>query len=141
MGGVIGERIRELIREIFRTHDVEIIKGHVSKDHVHIFVSVPPDISVSRFVQRLKGKSGYKMLSEFDVLRRKFWGRHMWARGYFVASSGNVTDEIIMKYIEEQGQEPAEEDFRVDEKLQSALAEIEASGFSRCVAHLIKNLN
>ncbi len=115
--GVIAERARELIREICRAHDVEIIKGHVSKDHVHLFVSVPPDISVSKLVQRIKGKSAYKLLQEFKGLNRQFWGRHMWARGYFVASSGNITDEMIMQYIENQGKEPTDEDFKTDDDL------------------------
>lgn len=115
--GVIAERVRELIREICRAHDVEIIKGHVSKDHVHLFLSVPPDISVSKLVQRLKGKSAYKLLQEFKGLNRQFWGRHMWARGYFVASSGNITDEMIVQYIENQGKEPTDEDFKTDDDL------------------------
>lgn len=57
------------------------------------------------------------MLEEFGELSRQFWGRHLWARGYFVASSGNVTDEIIAQYIESQGEEPSvgDEDFRVGE--------------------------
>ena len=115
--GVLAERARELIREICRAHDVEIIKGHVSKDHVHLFISVPPDISVSKLIQRIKGKSAYKLMQEFKVLNRQFWGRHMWARGYFVASSGNITDEIIVEYIENQGKEPTDEDFRTDDDL------------------------
>ena len=115
--GIVGERVRELIREICRQHDVDIIKGHVSKDHVHIFVSVPPNISVSKLVQRLKGKSSYKLLTENKGLSHQFWGRHFWARGYFVASSGNVTDEVIMKYIGDQGKEPKDDNFKVEEDI------------------------
>jgi putative transposase len=113
--GEIGERVRALIREICKAKDVEIIKGHVSKDHVHIFVSAPPHISVSQLVQSLKGKTSRKMMMEYKSLNKTFWGRHIWARGYFVASSGNVTDEVIMKYIEEQGKEPPDDDFKVDD--------------------------
>ena len=98
----IGERLRELLRQICTSLDVQIIRGHVSKDHVHIMVSVPPYISVSKLVQSMKGRTSRKLLDEYKSLKRAFWGQHMWARGYFVASSGNVTDEIIMKYIEEQ---------------------------------------
>ena len=79
-----------------------MLKGHVAKDHVHIMVSVPPYISVSKLVQSVKGRTSRKMLDEYKGLRRTFWGRHMWARGYFVATTGNVTDEVIMRYIEEQ---------------------------------------
>ncbi len=101
--GEIAERARDLIQEICKSKDVIILKGHISRDHVHIFVSVPPYISVSQLVQSLKGKTSRKMLSEFRRLSRAFWGRHFWGRGYFVASSGNVTDEVILRYVEEQG--------------------------------------
>ena len=113
----MAKRARELIREICRTQDVEIIKGHISRDHVHVFVSVPPHVSISRLMQSIKGKSSRKMLSEFKPLSRAFWGRHIWARGYFAASSGNVTDEVIMQYIELQGKEPEDGDFRIEGEL------------------------
>jgi len=112
--GEIAKRASELIREICRSNDVEIIKGHISKDHVHLMVSVPPHISVSQLVQFLKGKSSRKMMMEFKALSRTFWGRHIWARGYFVATSGNVTDEIIMKYIEQQDVESPDSEFKIE---------------------------
>jgi len=102
LSGEIGLRVRELIRQICTSLDVEVLKGHVARDHVHIMVSVPPYISVSKLVQSVKGRTSRKMLDEYKGLRRVFLGRHMWARGYFVATTGNVTDEVIMKYIEEQ---------------------------------------
>jgi putative transposase len=70
--GPVGERVRDLIREICRARDVEILKGHVSADHVHIFVSVPPHMSVSQLVQSIKGKTSRKMLIEFKALSRAF---------------------------------------------------------------------
>ena len=96
---------------------MEIIKGHVSHDHVHIFVSVPPHISVSQLTKSIKGKTSRKMLMEYRSLSRAFWGRHLWARGYFAASSGNVTDEVIINYIEQQSQEPPDGDFQIDKDL------------------------
>jgi len=112
--GPIATRLRELIREICKTKDVEILKGHISRDHVHIFVSVPPHLSVSDLLKSIKGKTSRKMLMEFKALSRQFWGRHLWARGYFAASSGNVTDEVVMQYIEQQGKEPPDGDFKID---------------------------
>ena len=111
--GEVGVRVRELIRQICRDSEVEILKGHVSKDHVHLFVSIPPQLTISRFVQRIKGKSSYKLLQEFAHLRKVFWGRHVWARGYFCCSSGNVTDEVIEDYIEHQRHED-DTDFKVE---------------------------
>ncbi len=104
MGGEVGKRVRELLREICKTNDVEILKGLISKDHVHLFVSVPPPphLAVSKLVQYLKGKSSYKLMQENKQVSRLFWGRHLWGRGYFVATSGNITDEMIIEYINSQ---------------------------------------
>jgi putative transposase len=113
--GNVATRVRDLIREICKTMDIEILRGHVSKDHVHIFVSFPPHVSVSDLVKRVKGKTSRKLLSEDRQLAKKFWGRHLWARGYFAASSGNVTDEVIMEYIEMQdiAERARDDDFTV----------------------------
>ena len=111
--GAVAHRVRELIREICTREDVEIIKGHVSLDHVHLFVSIPPQVTISRFVQKLKGKSSHKLLSEFPHVRKVYWGRHFWARGYFCCSSGNVTDDVIEKYIEGQ-QHDTDDAFKID---------------------------
>ena len=97
--GDVAVRLRDLIREICRTMEVDILKGHVSKDHVHLFVSIPPQLSVSKLAGRIKGKTSRKLLAENRRLAKEFWGRHLWARGYFAASSGNVTDEVVMQYI------------------------------------------
>jgi REP-associated tyrosine transposase len=103
LGGAVGVRVRDLIRELCGASDVLIIKGHVSCDHVHLLVSIPPQVTISRLVQRLKGKTAYKLLQEYPHPRKEFWGRHLWGRGYFCCSSGNVTDEVVAQYIETQG--------------------------------------
>ena len=92
---------------------MEIIKGHVSQDHIHLFVSVPPHLAISKLVQYLKGKSSYKMLQENKQLSKLFWGRHLWERGYFVVTSGNITDEVIMEYIENQNENEKDDDFSI----------------------------
>lgn len=115
--GEVAQKVRELIREICKGNDIEILKGHVSVDHVHLFVSIPPHLSISKVVQYLKGKSSRKLLFAFKSLQQQFWGRHLWARGYFVASSGNVTDEVIMKYIEEQDITQSDNEFKIDGEL------------------------
>ena len=115
--GEIAFRLRELVRQTCATLDVYILSGHVAVDHVHLLVSVPPQVSVSDLMQRIKGRSSRKLLQEFGELRRQFWGRHLWARGYFAASSGNVTDEVIKQYIESQGEQPPsdEDSFSIGE--------------------------
>jgi putative transposase len=116
LGKEIGNRVRDLIRMICTSLDVEIVKGHISRDHVHLMVSVPPYVAVSRLVQRMKGLTSRKLLQENRGLNKAFWGRHLWGRGYFVASTGNVTEEIIARYIEEQSdmERDQDADFKVE---------------------------
>ncbi len=94
--------VRDVIREECQKMEVDILKGHVSKDHVHLMLSIPPQVTISRLVQQLKGKSSFKVFGKFEKVRKQYWGRHLWARGYFVRSSGNVTDDVIKAYIENQ---------------------------------------
>ena len=105
LAGKLGVRTRNLIREICDSLNVQIIRGHVSKDHVHIFISIPPQISISKMAQYLKGKTSRKLLMENKELNKRFWGKHFWSRGYFATTSGTITDEMVMKYIEEQDED------------------------------------
>ncbi len=107
--GSMGARLRDVIREICRTNEIEILQGAVSPDHVHVLLSCPPNLSPSKIMQYIEGKSSRKLLMEFKHRQKLYWGRHLWARGYFVASSGNVTDEAIIEYIRQQeGTEPSD---------------------------------
>ena len=114
--GPVSIRLRDLVREIFRTNDVEILEGAVLRDHVHILVSCPPNLSPSKLMQYVKGKSSRKLMMEFGHIQNQCWGRLLWARGNFVASSGNVTDEVIQQYIrlqEETNKDDSDENFHV----------------------------
>ena len=114
--GDVGTELRDVIREICRSEDIEILQGHIRPDHVHLLLSVPPPLAPSRVMQAVKGKTSHHLLAGHRKLRAEFWGRHLWARGYFVATSGNVTDEVIAEYIRLQGAEPQhEERFRITE--------------------------
>src|SRR5512139_4126371 len=72
MTGEVGLRVREVIRQVCRAEEVDILKGHVSKDHVHLFVSIQPQVTISRLVQRVKGKSSHALLNEYSHLRKAF---------------------------------------------------------------------
>jgi putative transposase len=117
--GAVAVRLRDLVREICRTEEIEILQGAVSSDHVHVLLSCPPNMSPSKIMQLIKGKTSRKLLMEFKHLQKMYWGRHFWARGYFVASSGNITDEVIMEYIRTQdGVEPTDggDGFRIEKQ-------------------------
>ena len=113
LGGDVGQRCRELLRETARAHEMVVHAGSINRDHVHLLLSIPPSVSVSRAVQYLKGRSSHKLLSEFASLRKGYWGQHLWARGYWVASSGNVTDEVWAEYIKNQTPPEPDDDFNV----------------------------
>lgn len=110
--GEVSVRVRDLIRRIAAEHELEIISGKVARDHVHVFLSYRPTQKVSQIMQWLKGTSSRVLLQEFVHLRRKFWGRHLWARGYLAVSSGTITDEMIKEYIDEQEGEQIADDSR-----------------------------
>jgi putative transposase len=112
----IGTRVRDLVRMICASLAVEIVKGNVSRDHVHLLVSVPPTLSVTRLVQRTKGLTSRRLLQENRGLNKVYWGRPLWGRGYFVASVGNVSEQMIAAYIENQQEmeRTADADFKVE---------------------------
>ncbi len=109
--GSIADRARELIRQICKQNRVTIIKGHMEPDHVHLFVDVPPSLAPSKLMQYIKGASSRKLQQEFSELNKRYWGKHLWAVGYFCASSGTVTDEIIKEYLEHHKDENPDDEF------------------------------
>jgi len=98
--GELRLRVREIIAQVAEEMGVKIVKGVLSADHIPVFVSIPPHICVSDFVKRAKGRSSRKIQLEFPEIRKKYWGKHFWGRGYFSSTSGNVTDEIINAYLD-----------------------------------------
>ena len=115
--GDLAKRVRQLIREICLANEVQIIKGHISRDHIHLLLSYPPRLSVAKLAQYIKGKTSRKLLQEYTEIRKKFWGSHIWARGYFAVSTGNVTDELIAEYIDKQDIEQKDDDFKISDEL------------------------
>lgn len=113
--GEIAERARELIRQICMSRDMVILKGHVSADHIHVLLSCPPELSPAKIMQYVKGASSRKLQAEFPHLKKRYWGQHLWGRGYFCATVGTVTEEHIKDYIEKHQEEPPDENFSIDE--------------------------
>ena len=112
--GPVAVRARDVLCQIAMEHELDIITGKVASDHVHMFISYRPSHDVSKIAQWLKGISSRILLSEFPHLKKQFWGRHLWARGYLAVSSGNIMDEMIQQYIQEQEGEPVTDDSRFE---------------------------
>jgi putative transposase len=104
--GDIQVRCRELIRQTCDTLDIQILKGVVSKNHIHLHVSYPPKLSVSDILKRLKGRSAKILLEEYSELKKRYWGGHLWGIGYGVWSTGNITYEMIQQYLEHHKEGP-----------------------------------
>ena len=107
--GQVRADVREIIRTLCGYKGVEIIDGAVCQDHVHLCVSIPPKMSISTFMGYLKWKSTLMIYDRHPNLQSK-WNKAFWARGYYVATIGNVTEEAIKKYIREQREESRKED-------------------------------
>ena len=104
--GDIQTRCRDLIRQTCDTLDIQILKGVVSKDHIHLHLSYPPKLSVSEILKRLKGRSAKILLLEYTELKKRYWGGHLWGIGYGAWSTGNVTDEMIQEYLNHHKEGP-----------------------------------
>lgn len=98
--GDVQKRCRSLLIQDLETLDIEILKGVVSKDHIHMHIEYPPKLSVSEIVKKLKGRSSRLLQQEFPHLKKRYWGQHFWATGYGAWSTGNITDEMVQEYLE-----------------------------------------
>jgi putative transposase len=112
LAGPGAVRVRDLLRQIAREHELQIISAKLARDHVHPFLAHRPNRDISKILQWLKGISSRVLLQVFPHLMKQFWARHFWARGYLAVSSATITDEMIQEYIEEQEGEPVHDDSR-----------------------------
>ena len=109
----MAERARELIRQTCQMREVRIVRGAISADHVHMLVAAPPHLAPAKLVQYVKGRSSRRLQQEYPHLRKRFWGRHLWARGYFCATVGAVNERTVREYIESQKWEEDVEGFKI----------------------------
>ena len=105
--GDIALRTRDLINQICAEKAMVVVRGNVRANHIHVLVSAPSHLSPAKMAQYLKGKSSFKLMQEFPALKKRYWGNHLWGRGYFCSTVGAVTEEMIKKYIEDQSDEPS----------------------------------
>ena len=101
----IGQRLKLLLIQTCQSRGITIISGHIAKDHIHILVSCPPSLAPAKIVQYFKGRSSRILQEEYPQLRKRYWGQHLWARGYFCATVGTITEEMIKEYIEKHTDE------------------------------------
>jgi putative transposase len=107
--GDVRYYVRDVIRELCRRHKVEILEGNVQQDHLHLVLSIPPSYCVSKLVGYLKGKSAIQLFHRFGGMRKKYFGKHFWSRGYAVSTVG-LNEEMIRKYVRWQQRKDQEAD-------------------------------
>ncbi len=101
LAGAVGERMRELLFEIGEAYRIDIEELEVSLDHVDVFCSFPPKLSITQVVTCLKSLSARRIFQEYPPLRRQLWCGEFWEDGYFARTMGDrVTAEVIKRYIQ-----------------------------------------
>ena len=113
--GELSVRVRELVRQICEQLEIQILRGVVSKDHIHILVSAPTNISPSEIMRRIKGRTSNKIFEEFPHVKKRYWGRHFWARGFFCVTSGELTKQMIQEYLDHHFEPDPNDRFDVEE--------------------------
>ena len=107
--GDLARSLRDIIRQLCEWKKVEILEGNVQLDHVHLVISFPPKYSIAEIVGFLKGKSAIKMFDKHLALKKRYWGRHFWAKGYCVSTVG-LDEEKIRRYVKYQEQQERQEE-------------------------------
>lgn len=111
--GRVAERARELIRQSCNARDVVIARGAISPDHIHMLLRVPPNLAPAKVVHYIKGRSSRLLQMEFPELGKRYWGQHLWARGYFCATVGAVDEKTIKHYIKTQKWDEDDQGFKI----------------------------
>ena len=94
---------KEKIIEISEDHDVEIVEIECGIDHIHLLISVNSTFNIPKWINLVKGNtSRFLREKHADFLRDKLWGDHFWSPSYFLATTGNVSIDVLKQYIEDQ---------------------------------------
>ena len=112
--GEVGIRVRELIKQACTINEIEILRGVVSKDHIHILVSAPPTLAPSEIMRRIKGRTSSKIFDEFPHIKKRYCGQHFWGRGYFCVTAGELTQEMIKEYLQHHFEAKENPNFEIE---------------------------
>ena len=102
--GDIAEYTRQQIYQLCRQKDkLEVLELNIQPDHVHLILSIPPKYAVSNIMGFLKGKLSLRLFQKYERLGHRYWGKHLWSRGYCVSTIG-LDEEKMRKYVQWQEQ-------------------------------------
>jgi putative transposase len=112
--GDVALRVREMVRQTCELFEIKSLQGVVSKDQVHILVSAPPHMAPSEIMRRIKGRTSSMLFEEFPMLKKRYWGRRFWARGYFCATVGQMTEEVVQEDLAHHFEPGRPDNFRTE---------------------------
>jgi putative transposase len=100
--GNIEVYLKEVLYNISKDNNFDIIKMEIDKDHVHLFIEATPNHVIPDMVKALKGVSARWLFKKFPEIKKELYGGHMWNPSYYVGTVGNISEETVKKYIESQ---------------------------------------
>ena len=100
----ITNRLKEIFKYISENYNIELLELNDDKDHLHILFKAHPNSALSKFLNAYKSASSRLIKKEFPEVRKKLWKEKFWSQSFFLASTGGVTIDILMKYVESQGE-------------------------------------
>jgi putative transposase len=100
--GEIGEYTRQQIYGLCKQKELlEVLELSIQEDHIHFVMSMPPKYAVSEIMGYVKGKLLLRLFQRYERVGKRYWGRHLWSRGYCVSTVG-LTEELIRRYVKHQ---------------------------------------
>jgi putative transposase len=98
----VSDRLKEINLSVAKEAGVKIIEQETDRDHIHILFSIKPGIQLSKFINSLKSVSSRLLFREYPELKQQLWGGAFWSPSYFLASTGQVTLDVLKRYVENQ---------------------------------------
>ena len=106
----VAEYTRQQIYSLCEQKEqIEVLELNIQVDHVHLVASIAPKYAVSEFMGYLKGKLALRLFRQYEHLGKRYWGRHLWSRGYCVSTIG-LDEEKIRKYVQWQEEREQQEE-------------------------------
>ena len=98
----IGDKCKEILADLCKQMDLNLIAVETEVDHVHIVFKASPKHQISKIVNSFKGVTARRMFQAFPTLRNRLWNGHLWSPSYFAVTVGGAPLEVIKKYVENQ---------------------------------------
>jgi len=138
--GEVAERVRALVRQTCDAFEIRVVRGVVSKDQVHILLSAPPRLAPSEIIGRITGGHASYLFEEFPRVKKRYWGQHFWSHGYFCATVGQMTEEMIKQYLKHHFEPNTNDDFQMEPDSTCRLVDAYPNFQSEILTHRLQSV-